>query len=132
MLSKSLIASLMLSNFACAHAKAEHSEEFTGYVKMEQGIIPIDPENPPRDGVWMSWQDAIAMATNKRHERQEFMIVNEQIKLERDLAQMRLEKTSKALSEAESPMAKFWKTWGFPIGILLGFGVGFGTFLLVR
>lgn len=130
---KNLIVSLVLISFACAHVNnSEKVEEYNGYVKVEHGILPIDPENPPINGVWMSWEDAIAMANNKRKERREFLVLGERLKLDKELTQARLEKTETQLKEAESPMGKFWKTWGFPIGIILGFGIGFGTFFLVR
>lgn len=130
---KSLIAIVTLISFACAGTKqAVDAPLFSGYALIKNGMQPIDPEKPPTDGVWASWEDAIAISNNQRKERSDLFIKINQTAEERDIAMARLVKTQEELEKNNKGIDKWLKQWGLPVGIVLGFGLGVGIFYAAR
>ena len=133
MFSKSLIATVTLISFACAHTKQVADKPlFSGYAVIKKGLQPIDPENPPIDGVWSTWEDAAAIANNQRRERADLFIKMNQTAEERDIALARLAKAQEEMEKNNKGIDKWIKQWGLPVGIVLGFGLGVGIFFAAR
>lgn len=88
------------------------------------GIQEIDPQNPPRNGLWMNWEDAYAMAIYNRKQRVNYETSLINANKDREIFKRELETTRKQLADANSPAKSWWLTWGFPIG--LGIGVLLG------
>lgn len=97
-----------------------------------RGAQEIDPNNPPIDGIWMTWDDAWQLALQSRQERLNLELKILQSNQERDIFRYRLMATDKALQEQNSPGKKFWSQWGFVIGIAAGFLGGVGTAIGVQ
>ena len=130
---KSLIVIVTLISFACAHSPAAVDKpEFSGYAVIKKGMQPIDPDNPPVDGVWSTWEDAAAIANNQRRERAELYIKINQTSEERDIALARLAKAQEEFEKNNKGIDKWVKQWGLPVGIVLGFGLGVGVFFAAR
>lgn len=84
------------------------------------GLQEIDPENPPMEGLWTSWNDATAMANFLRSER-----IKTDTKIafalrDRDIANHNAGVLKMQLDDANSPSKRWWMTWGFPIGLGIG------------
>lgn len=88
------------------------------------GIQEIDPENPPKEGLWLSWPDAVAMASYLRRSRADNETKIAVIMKERDIATYKLKMAEKQIEESNSPAKHWWLTWGFPIGLGLGVVLG--------
>lgn len=126
---KSLIViSTIISYLGCAAAPKKElfvasttvDYEQPASQKMVLGFREIDSENPPVEGLWTTWDEAIFMANALREER----IKNETkiavISKERDIAKYQMGMYQKQLIEDNSPAKKWWLTWGFPIGVGIG------------
>ena len=85
-----------------------------------EGAQEIDPLNPPTNGVWMTWEDAYSLAKFQREQR--ISLNNKILDAEKDkeICGIKLQKTEKALQEQDSSVKKWFNTWGFPIGIIVG------------
>ena len=96
------------------------------------GIQEIDSENPPKSGLWLTWEDAYQLAIQNRQQRLNYELKILQSNQERDIFRYRLMATDKALQDQNSPAKKFWSEWGFVIGIATGFLGGIGAAIGVQ
>lgn len=123
---RNLIAIATLTSYCAAPLKEIHINEpleiSASAPTAIEGIREIDPENPPYEGVWMPWPDAIDFARHLRDER----VANETkivlITKDLDIANYKLKQDEKQLEGA--PVRQWWLTWGFPLGLTFGVIVG--------
>ena len=110
----SLIAIAILTS-SCAHANgSKHLGHADG--------MTINADNPPKSGVWMTWDDARAMANYQRNARTE---CRESVLLcKKEVENLKLSNESMANSIKRDNNGSWWSTWGFPIGIITGVLVG--------
>ena len=124
---KKLIAALVLISQAACSAMPKYysgsmasSMPLTGQSHQFEGMQEIDPENPPHDGVWMDWNNALAFGNSLRNERVANEIEVSNLRKDKAIAEYRAEAAKKQLIEDNSPAKKWWLTWGFPIGLGIG------------
>lgn len=117
---------IVLTTSDCAHiVKSQKEAEVISYAT--GGFREIDPSNPPKHGVWSTWDDARTIANNNRIEREQFR--NEIASFTR----MNYELTEKLKEEEEknrllnTGYKSFLAHWGLPIGLLGGFAIGMGV-----
>lgn len=125
---KSLIATGLIINSVCcavplkpvATATAEDLPASRPAPVVLNGMQEIDPESPPMEGVWMTWEDAYAMATYMRQQRVDYETKLELEKKSSTIAKQHADLLEKQLLDDNSPAKKWWLTWGFPIGLGIG------------
>lgn len=97
-----------------------------------KGFQEIDPENPPTEGVWATWDDARALALAQQQERLDAM--HEVADLTQDNALLKAQ--MQAQIEANQQLTTGWRawlmSWGLPLGLLCGLGLGVGIALGVK
>lgn len=86
------------------------------------GVQEIDPSRPPRDGVWMTWQDASAMAVNQRNER--LFCQERELLCKKELAQLSFSKETMEKQIKRDMRQSWWYIWGCPVGIVAGVLIG--------
>jgi len=115
----SLIAIVTLIESCAAPIKLEPI--VVDYSKLK-GLNEIDPKNPPKDGVWMSWPDATSMAVNQRNQR--LGCQEKDLQCQKEIAKLNLANEQLEKQIKTDIRASWWYNWAFPIGILTGFIVG--------
>lgn len=121
----SLIVTVLIINSCSYSAKTSKPIDVISYAT--GGFREIDPSNPPKHGVWSTWEDARSIANNNRLEREQFR--NEIASFTR----MNYELTEKLKEEEEKNRVlntgykSFLSHWGLPIGIIGGFAIGMGV-----
>lgn len=91
----------------------------------------IDPIQPPKDGVWASYQDAsefINQIKIKEISLKEKLIIAER---DRDLVLTKLEGKTQELLEQEKTQNWFGR-WGMPIGVVAGVGISLAAFFATK
>ncbi len=136
---KNLIATITLISYGCAaevkQVKIAEPVKIAAVAKERDelsGAQEIDPNNPPVDGIWMTWDDAWQLAIQSRQERLNLELKILQSNQERDIFRYKLMNTEKILQDQYSPAKKFWSEWGFVIGMAAGFLGGVGTAIGVQ
>ncbi len=92
---------------------------------------PIDSAQPPKDGVWASYQDASEFVNQikiKEISLKEKLVITER---DRDLALTKLEGKTQELLEQEKNQ-NWFSRWGMPIGLMAGVGISLAVFFAVK
>lgn len=92
---------------------------------------PIDSTQPPKDGVWASYQDAsefINQIKIKEISLKEKLVITEQ---DRDLALAKLDgKTQELLQQEKNE--NWFSRWGLPVGAIIGVGLSLAVFFVAK
>lgn len=114
-----------LISFSCASLKTPTTTIVSSQPEEPSlGIQEIDPDNPPLAGVWMTWEDAYALA---RYQRDQRMSCNNNIleqKKNYEICAINLEETTKIVQANNSKIKNWLATYGLPVGIILGGVIG--------
>lgn len=91
----------------------------------------IDKDNPPREGLWISWADSRSFAMQLQNERLEWQKMVFRQKREYDLERLKCEFAERQMSEISGNYPGFWSKWGFTIGLGLGIIIGVSAAVIV-
>lgn len=125
-LKKSIGALVLISQIACSAMPKYYSGSMAASAPSVrqshqfEGMQEIDPESPPHDGLWMDWDNALAFSNALRNERVANEIEASNLRKDRAIAEYKAEAAQRQLAEDNSPVKKWWLTWGFPIGLGIG------------
>lgn len=125
---KYLLILLSFFEVNCSANKILRQPVQAGNVKItmqeSNGLQEIDKNNPPTDGVWMTWESAYYLA---KFQQQQRMQCNESIlqsKKETELCKVDLNSAQKMLNANNSAINNWLGVWGIPLGILIGGIIG--------
>jgi hypothetical protein len=93
----------------------------------------IDPDSPPTDGVWMSWEKARRYVQDKRADELRQKTRELDLQEQRDLEKVRREGAERREKEAIKIADSWWSRWGAYVTGLVGLTLGItGAALVVR
>ncbi|WP_288980379.1 hypothetical protein [uncultured Flavobacterium sp.] len=125
---KYLLILLSFVGINCSANKILRQQTIADNIKItmqeQNGLQEIDKNNPPTDGVWMTWENAYYLA---KFQQQQRMQCNESIlqsKKEIELCKVDLNSTQKMLNSNNSAIGNWLGVWGIPLGILIGGIIG--------
>lgn len=125
---KYLLILLSFVGIHCSANKILRQQTIADNIKItmqeQNGLQEIDKNNPPTDGVWMTWENAYYLA---KFQQQQRMQCNESIlqsKKETELCKVDLNSTQKMLNSNNSAISNWLGVWGIPLGILIGGIIG--------
>lgn len=124
---RKLIVIISLISYSCASTSKSYKPELT--VKTTEndiisGIKEIDPNDPPRDGVWMTWNDAYSLAKYQREQRISCDLKSSELEKDNEICASKLSRANNALNSQDGSIKKWFNTWGFPLGIIVGGIIG--------
>lgn len=112
--------------FSCAHLQKDTLLTSKNDFK---GLKQIEKDNPPSEGVYMSWDDAYIMAYMNKKERLQCQEMRITLTSEIDKLKSINNDCKKTVSDVNT--SKWWATWGMPIGIISGIVIGATVPLIV-
>jgi hypothetical protein len=129
---RSLTVASMLISYGCSHVTAPIGNHVAANAFVDRGFQPIDAANPPKDGVWATWDDAKAIANNNRLERFELTRKNIELESASSLLQKKFEAKEQEAIDLSSGWRSWLAHWGLPVGLLCGLGLGIGIAIGVQ
>lgn len=104
------------------------SQPSTGY----GNFLVIDFKNPPKNGIWMSWEDAKIYSNRLQKERLDWKRYAYRQQRELELEKARRQMLEQNATAIQTGYEKFWIEWGFPLGIGLGLVTGVAALIAIN